>query len=167
VKGKRFSLKSLLQDDELAERYAEGAMAMARLCPVDYHRFHFPCECVPGKPRLINGLLYSVNPIALKRNIEYLSQNKRMITELETENFGKILYMEVGATYVGSIHQTYTPGKACAKGEEKGYFAFGGSCLLVLFEPNKIAFDQDLIDFSAKRMEVRGLLGQSLGRARK
>lgn len=165
VKGKKFSLKELLQDDSLAEHYEKGAMAMARLCPVDYHRFHFPCDCLAGKSRLINGPLYSVNPIALKRNIEYLSQNKRMITELETENFGKILYIEVGATYVGSIHQTYTPGKTYSKGEEKGYFAFGGSCLLVLFEPNKIVFDQDLIDFSAKKMEARGLLGQSLGRS--
>lgn len=163
VKGKKFSLRELLQNDALAAHYATGAMAMARLCPIDYHRFHFPAACVAGKPRLINGPLYSVNPIALKRNIEYLSQNKRMITELDTQNFGKILYIEVGATYVGSIHQTYTPGKACSKGEEKGYFAFGGSCLLVLFEPNKIIFDQDLIDFSAKKMEVRGLLGQSLG----
>ena len=164
VKGKKFSLRELLQDDTLAARYATGAMAMARLCPVDYHRFHFPCDGNAGKPRLINGPLYSVNPIALRRNIEYLSQNKRMITELETANFGRVLYIEVGATYVGSIHQTYTPGAACTKGEEKGYFAFGGSCLLILFEPNKIVFDQDLIDFSAKKMEVRGFLGQSLGR---
>lgn len=164
VKGKKFSLRDLLQDEVLAERYARGAMAMARLCPVDYHRFHFPVACVPGKARLINGPLYSVNPIALKRNINYLSENKRMITELETEKFGKVLYIEVGATHVGSIHQTYAPGKACAKGEEKGYFSFGGSCVLILFEPNTIVFDEDLVSFSAKKMEVRGLLGQSLGR---
>ncbi len=165
VKGKKFSLKDLLQDDVLAARYAQGALAMARLCPVDYHRFHFPLDCVPGKARLINGPLYSVNPIALKRNIAYLSQNKRMITELETEKFGKVLYVEVGATYVGSIHQTYTPSKVYPKGEEKGYFSFGGSCLLVLFDPDTIVFDDDLVRFSAKKMEVRGLLGQSLGRA--
>ncbi len=165
VKGKKFSLRNLLQSSELAVRYSNGAMVIARLCPVDYHRFHFPCQCIPGKAQLINGPLYSVNPIALKRNIEILSENKRMITELQTQNFGKVLYIEVGATYVGSIRQTYVPGEPFDKGDEKGYFSFGGSCLILLFEPGRIVFDQDLIDISSKKMEVRGLLGQSLGRA--
>ncbi|MBS0604886.1 MAG: phosphatidylserine decarboxylase [Verrucomicrobia bacterium] len=165
VKGKKFSLKELLQSEELAARYAQGAMVMARLCPVDYHRFHFPFQCTPGKAKLINGPLFSVNPMALKRNIEFLSENKRMMTELETRNFGKAIYLEVGATYVGCIEQTYTPGEPYAKGEEKGYFAFGGSCLILLFEPGRIEFDQDLIEHSSRKMEVRGLLGQSLGRA--
>jgi phosphatidylserine decarboxylase len=166
VKGKKFSLSSLLQNRELAARYAKGGIVMARLCPIDYHRFHFPCDCTPGRAQLINGPLYSVNPIALKRHIEILGENKRMITELQTKHFGKVLYIEVGATYVGSIHQTYTPGKSYRKGEEKGYFAFGGSCLIILFEPDRIAFDQDLIEISSRNIEIRGLLGQSLGQAR-
>jgi phosphatidylserine decarboxylase len=165
VKGKKFRLADLLQNAELAANYAEGAMAIARLCPVDYHRFHFPCQCVADKARLINGPLFSVNPMALKRNIAILSENKRMITSLKTHNFGTVQYIEIGATYVGSIIQTYVAGKSYAKGEEKGYFSFGGSCLILLFEPAKIVFDQDLIDTSMKKMEVRGLLGQSLGTA--
>lgn len=167
VKGKTFSLSTLLQSPQLAKRYCQGAMVIARLCPVDYHRFHFPCECVPTQATLMNGPLYSVNPIALKRNIGILSENKRMVTELKTQHFGKVLYIEVGATYVGSIHQTYAPNHLQPKGAEKGYFSFGGSCLILLFEPGKMIFDQDLIDISAKKMEVRGLLGQSLGVARK
>jgi len=164
VKGKHFSLEALLGSRSLAEKYARGSLVMARLCPTDYHRFHFPCDCVAGDARLINGPLFSVNPIALKKRIEILSENKRMITELKTKQFGSILYIEVGATYVGSILQTYTPGREYKKGEEKGYFSFGGSCLLLLFESGKIVFDQDLIDPSLQKMEVRGLLGQSLGR---
>lgn len=164
VKGKKFLLPKLLQDEELAKRYEQGSMLIARLCPVDYHRFHFPCECVPSPAKEIPGHLYSVNPLALKRNIEILTQNKRMITHLETERFGTILYIEVGATYVGTITQTYTPGERVLKGAEKGYFAFGGSCLILLFEPWKIQFDQDLVDASARGLEIRGLLGQSLGR---
>lgn len=163
VKGKKFSLETLLQDRKLAASYESGAMVIARLCPVDYHRFHFPLACVPGAARLINGPLYSVNPMALRRNIEILSENKRMVTELQTKHFGKVLFIEVGATYVGSIHQTYTPHVACAKGAEKGYFSFGGSCLILLFEPETIVFDRDLIEVSSKKREVRALLGQSLG----
>lgn len=165
VKGKKFSLSELFQDGQLASKYKGGAMVIARLCPIDYHRFHFPCDCIPSAARLINGALFSVNPIALKRNIEILSENKRMITALETSHFGTVQYIEVGATNVGSIIQTYPTGKRVEKGDEKGYFSFGGSCLILLFEKGKIAFDQDLIDTSKRKIEMRGLLGQSLGRA--
>ncbi len=166
VKGKEFSVQTLLHSASLAKRYGQGAMAIARLCPVDYHRFHFPCDCLAGSPEPIAGPLYSVNPIALKRNGQILSENKRIVTQLHTEAFGTVLYIEVGATYVGSIHQTFTPGQDYRKGDEKGYFSFGGSCLILLFEPDKIVFDQDLIEFSSKKIEVRGLLGDSLGSAK-
>lgn len=165
VKGKKFSLEKFLQDRQLAEKYLHGSMAIARLCPVDYHRFHFISNCMPSVPQLINGPLYSVNPLALRRNIEILSENKRMMTHLHTKNFGDVLYIEVGATNVGTIHQTFDPNKQYAKGDEKGYFSFGGSCLVILFEPHKIQFDQDLLDASQRYIETKGLLGQSMGRA--
>ncbi len=166
VKGKKFSLSELLQDSLLAARYENGSMVIARLCPTDYHRFHFPTACTPGKAQPINGPLYSVNPIALQRNIAILSENKRVITHLDTPHFGTILYIEIGATHVGSIHQTYRADHPCMKGDEKGYFSFGGSCIIMLFEPNTITFDKDLIEPSAEKIEVRGLMGQSLGIAR-
>ena len=140
-------------------------MVMARLAPADYHRFHFPCNCTPSKAHLITGPLYSVNPIALRKNIEYLTENKRMITELKTHLFGTILAIEVGATFVGSIVQTFEPEKHYAKGDEKGYFEFGGSCILLLFEPARIQLDQDLIENTHQGLETLGQMGQSLGRA--
>ncbi|MEK7340075.1 MAG: phosphatidylserine decarboxylase [Candidatus Rhabdochlamydia sp.] len=163
VKGKKFSLKELLKNEELANKYQAGSMVIARLCPVDYHRFHFPCRATPGQSQLINGALFSVNPVALKRNIKILSENKRVITTLTTSHFGNLLYIEIGATHVGSIHQTFQAHKMYEKGDEKGYFSFGGSCLILLFEPNRIRFDQDLLESSARSQEVRGLMGQSLG----
>ena len=165
VKGKKFSLEALLKDAKLAHKYAQGSMVIARLAPVDYHRFHFPCNCTPSEPKEINGTLYSVNPIALRQNIDILTENKRVLTTLKTSQFGTILYIEVGATYVGSIIQTYEPNKPQAKGAEKGYFSFGGSCLLLLFEPFRIQFDQDLIQNTQRGFETLGQLGQSLGRA--
>ncbi len=165
VKGKKFDLGQLLQNDTLKKRYENGTMVIARLCPTDYHRFHFPCDAIPGHPHLINGPLYSVNPAALKKNISILAENKRILTSLETGRFGTIIYIDVGATYVGSIHQVFTPGKQYKKGDEKGYFSFGGSSLILLFEPDRIRLDQDLIDASLGKMEMKGLLGQSLGRA--
>jgi phosphatidylserine decarboxylase len=163
VKGKCFSLCQFLQNNALANRYKEGSLAIIRLCPTDYHRFHFPCDGVASKAQLINGPLYSVNPIALKRNLEILAENKRMITEIETERFGTILYVEIGATSVGTIKQTYTPDTKVFKGQEKGYFEFGGSCIVLLFEKGRIRFDADLIENTRQGLETKANFGESLG----
>lgn len=163
VKGQKFSLSDLLQDDALAKKYASGSMVIARLCPSDYHRFHFPCAGIPSMSHLINGWLYSVNPIAIKQNISVFVQNKRTLCEIETPSFGKVIYMDIGATFVGSIHQTYTPNQLCAKGSEKGYFSFGGSSLILLFPPNTIIFEPDLLAATEQGLEIRCLLGQIMG----
>lgn len=163
VKGQKFDLEALLQNKEQAIEYSQGTMVIARLCPSDYHRYHFPCDCIPSETRLIKGWLYSVNPIAVKRNIHIFSENKRAICELSTSHFGKVLFIEIGATAVGSIHQTYSPFKNYNKGEEKGYFSFGASSLIVLFPPNTLKLDPDLIGGSG--LEIKCLMGQSLGSA--
>jgi phosphatidylserine decarboxylase len=105
-----------------------------------------------------------VSPIALRKNIAILSENKRMVTEIETEKFGSILYIEIGATSVGSIHQTYVADFPMHKADEKGYFEFGGSCIVLLFEKNRIVFDEDLVKNTESGFETLGRLGQSLGR---
>lgn len=165
IKGQKFSLDSFLDSPILARRFSEGSMVIARLCPTDYHRFHFPCDGVPSKPRLINGPLFSVNPMALRKRLSILWENKRLITEIETGPFGVVLMVEIGATAVGSIHQTYTPDQPVKKGEEKGCFSFGGSCIVLLFEKGRIQFDQDLIDNSCRYLETRANFGTSLGSA--
>ncbi len=165
VKGQQFSIPALLGDASLAERFAHGPLVLSRLCPVDYHRFHFPVAGVPGPVRVINGPLYSVNPIALRRRVAYLWENKRTITLLETERLGTVILMEIGATNVGSIHQTFTPGQPVAKGAEKGYFAFGGSSTILLFEPGRISLAADLQRESALPRELYARMGESMGRA--
>ena len=101
VKGEMFDLATLLESNDLADQYARGSLLLSRLCPVDYHRFHFPVAGVPGETRLINGPLYSVNPVALRQNIHILATNKRTLTEVKTESLGTVLLMEIGATCVG------------------------------------------------------------------
>jgi len=159
IKGTRFDLAALLRDAALAERFDHGSMLISRLCPVDYHRFHFPCDGTPSASRQINGPLYSVSPIALRRRASIHWENKREITILRTAKLGDVLLLEVGATCVGSIVQTYTPDAAISKGDEKGYFRFGGSCFITIFEPDKICFADDLIEHSKARREVYARMG--------
>ncbi|MEG0037151.1 MAG: archaetidylserine decarboxylase [Victivallaceae bacterium] len=162
IKGQEFFLGAFLENDKLAERYDGGSLVVARLAPVDYHRFHFPCDCIPDKPRVINGKLLSVHPLSL--NIRsYFSENKRIVTKLKTETFGDVLFVEIGALNVGSIKQTFIPGQFYKKGEEKGYFALGASAIAMVFEKDRIIFDEDLTFFSKIEVEALCFFGQSLG----
>lgn len=170
VKGASFTLAELFGETEaavadrpLATKFAGGAMVISRLCPVDYHRFHFPVSGQPGEVRLINGWLYSVSPVALRRRLHYLVQNKRMLTLIDSPVFGTVAMFEVGATNVGSIQQTHIPGRPVEKGAEKGLFAFGGSCVITVFQKGRIAFDADLLGPSAEHVEVYARMGDRLG----
>jgi phosphatidylserine decarboxylase len=163
VKGQKFDLGKLLGDDALAARYADGSLVLSRLCPVDYHRFHFPATGTPGAAKVINGPLFSVSPIALRLRLSYLWENKRTLTKLETADLGTVLLLEIGATCVGSIIQTFTPGKLVKKGEEKGYFAFGGSSTITIFEPGALKLADDLVEWSAKQTELYAKVGTKMG----
>ena len=163
VKGQKFNLERLLGNSDLSARYADGAVVFSRLCPVDYHRFHFPIAGVPGNTRLINGYLCSVSPLALRDRLAILWENKRYITEIETERWGRVLMLEIGATNVGSVNFTYVPTRSVKKGEEKGYFAFGGSATFTIFEPSRVKLADDLLEQSAERRELYAKMGDYMG----
>jgi len=165
VKGSKFTMRELLGDDELATKFAGGSMLISRLCPVDYHRFHFPVNGLPNVPKLINGHLYSVSPIALRKNIRYLVENKRMLTLIDSPEFDSVAMLEVGATNVGSIKQTFVEERLLEKGEEKGLFKFGGSCVITLFQRGRIKFADDLVEQSARCVETYARMGDRLGEA--
>lgn len=171
VKGQSFDLDLLLDDAALAKQFRGGAMVLSRLCPVDYHRFHFPAAGVPGAPRQtprrIPGPLYSVNPVALRRRIEIMWTNRREVTIHHSETCGDVALIEVGATCVGSIVQTHVSGQWSGKGAEKGYFAFGGSSTLTLFQPGRVTLADDLLAQSAACRELYARMGDAMGKIEK
>ncbi len=164
AKGRRFDLARLLDDEGLAERFHGGSAVLSRLCPTDYHRFHFPLGGECGSPRSINGHLYSVSPIALARSLRYLLENKRRVTEVRHPLIGRYLFLEIGATNVGSIVDTARPGTTVAKGDEKGYFRFGGSMVMTLFPAGAFLPDADLAEQSARGIELYARMGDHMGR---
>jgi len=163
VKGESFSLEKLLGSTALAARFVGGVAVLARLCPCDCHRFYFPVDGRPLEPTWIPGSLFSVSPIATRTRPWIWWTNRRVVTVIETERLGHVAYMEVGATNCGSIVQNFVPGSWVKKGQEKGFFRIGGSALILLFEPQKIALEPDLLDFPAQE-EVYCQIGQPLGR---
>jgi phosphatidylserine decarboxylase len=114
--------------------------------------------------RRIEGWLWSVSPIALRQNLAILWENRRWLCEIESERAGKVLMAEIGATNVGSAVHSFRVGGEVAKGDEKGYFRFGGSAVLTLFEPGRVELAEDLIKHSAAGLELYAHMGDRLGR---
>jgi len=162
VKGSEFTLNSFLRNDTLAKKYEDSAMAIIRLAPADYHRFHFPASGKVSESIPIKGHYFSVSPLALQGSLDIFCENYREYCTLETKDYGDILISDVGATMVGSIIQTYKANSEIQKGDEKGYFAFGGSTLVLLFEKGKIVFDSDLISNTKKGFETTIRMGENI-----
>lgn len=164
IKGLTYSLKELIQDDSVAQKFKGGICLILRLCPVDYHRFHFIDYGICDETVRIKGHYYSVNPIALNKTPKLFCENKREWSLFHSENFGKILHVEVGATCVGSIIQTYTPGAKVTKGAEKGYFKFGGSTTILFFQKDTISIDEEIIHQTSLGYETKVNMGEKIGK---
>jgi len=164
VKGHAFTLDKLLHDHELADHYRNGTIYIIRLAPPDYHRYHFPVSGLVSAARIISGRYASVSPLATRIQPSILSTNQRQLTRISSPEFGKVIMIDVGATFVGSIIQTYTPETDVTKGMEKGYFKFGGSTLILLIEPGRIRIDPDIARNTQQGYETSIRMGESIGR---
>ncbi len=162
IKGVRFNVYDFLQDSSLAKQFENAAMYIIRLCPTDYHRFHFPLSAEVLYHKKINGVYYSVSPIALREKVKLMTQNKREYTVMRNRFAGKFIMAEVGATMVGTIIQTYKDKVVC-KGEEKGMFKFGGSTVVLLFRKGTVTIDKDLIDNTKSGYETAVKMGEHIG----
>ena len=136
IKGKYLNLQKLLNSNKWDHKFSGGPILISRLAPQDYHRFHFPDNGKLIDFYKVSGNLNSVNPLSLKNFPNTFIENERNISILETENFGDLLYIEIGAFCVGKIIQTNTQ-EMLKKGQEKGYFLFGGYTVVLIGESGK------------------------------
>jgi phosphatidylserine decarboxylase len=162
VKGMDWDVLGLLQDTNFASSFFGGPLLLARLCPVDYHRFHFPDDGEILASYAIAGRLHSVNPMPLQVKPDIFLTNQRQVSILQTRNFGKLAYVEVGALCVGKIVNHLGRGAFFWRGQEKGYFLFGGSTVIVLGEPGRFLPDADLIRQTQSHRETWLRLGEPI-----
>lgn len=162
AKGQKFSLEELLRDQYLIEKYTGCSLIIIRLSPADCHRFYFPADGRISKSSKIDGAYYSVSSYAVKKKMHIYWENIRECSVLHTDNAGDILLCEVGATMVGSIVQRYHTETNVKKGQEKGWFKFGGSTIIVLFEKEKVQIDFDIIENTKNGYETSIQIGEGI-----
>lgn len=163
VKECHFNLATFLGDARLAQEYEGGTLILLRLAPWDYHRFHFPIACIPSRAQRIKGSYESVNPIAYMCGVQPLTQNERHVMILNTDHFDTVCMVSVGALFVGAIKETYIPQKKYTKGDEAGYFCFGGSTAVLVFKKDTIMLCQDYVEHSQQGKEMPIKMGRTIG----
>jgi phosphatidylserine decarboxylase len=163
VKGKFLTAQGILGNKH-GDTFKDGPLMIARLCPVDYHRYHYPDDGVTSDAYFMHGDYHSVNPLALKFKSDIFISNERRVSILETANFGKLAYVEVGAVMVGKIVQSFDEKTSFKRGDEKGYFLFGGSTVIVLGEKGKWSPSQDMLENTKKGIETYIQLGDEVAR---
>lgn len=162
IKGIDLNPLELLHGAPQKELFKGGPCLLARLCPVDYHRFHFPDSGRTVHFHREAGGLHSVNPLALGQNAKILLENERHISILATEHFGLLAYVEVGALCVGKIHQSHSMERPFSRGSEKGYFLFGASTVVVVGEKGRWLPSTDILEKTRQGIECLVELGEPL-----
>lgn len=163
IKGTDYTIHSLLRDRKLAKRYSGGKALVFRLTVDDYHRYVYVDKGIKSRNRSIQGIYHTVNPVAVSTFPIY-RENHREYTLIRSDNFGDAIQLEVGALMVGKITNYHFAGRV-DRGEEKGYFEFGGSTIVLLLEADKVIMDEDIINNSSNDIETRVLMGEKIGRA--
>lgn len=142
IKNVEYSIPQLLENDLLASSYLGGTCFVFRLTPQNYHRYCYIDDGLKGKNHFVKGVLHCVRPVACETYPVYV-RNSREYTVIRTMFFGKVVQMEVGALLVGKIHNHQEAGEVL-RGEEKGYFAFGGSTIILLLEKGRVVPNKNI-----------------------
>ena len=161
VKNSTYSVSSLINDENAANAFNEGYALVFRLSPEDYHHYLFCDDGIIINNYKINGKYHSVNPIVYD-NYKVFKENTRECTLVKTNNFKNIMYVEVGALLVGRICNIKKQGKF-KKGEEKGYFMYGGSTVILLIQKDALLIDDEIIKNSSKNIETYVKCGEKIG----
>lgn len=160
IKDSYYSVDTLV-DKEIMNEYKDGYALVFRLSTDNYHRYCYIDSGSKGKNIHIDGVFHTVQPLALK-HYNFYKTNTREYTVLNTNNFDKVIEVEIGAMGIGKIvnnHEEYN----FKKGEEKGYFEFGGSTIVLLIKKDMVIIDEDIYNNSLENIETNVKYGEKIG----
>ena len=161
IKNTEYTLRSLLRSQRLAKRFRGGYAYVLRLTVEDYHRYLYSVSGKQSKNYHIDGTYHTVNPIA-NDYLPIYKENTREYTVIHSKEFGDVLQMEVGALLVGKI-SNHKQSTVVTRGEEKGFFEYGGSTIVVLTQKGRVTPRSDLLTNSKNGYETKVLQAHPLG----
>ena len=161
IKNTEYTLRSLLLSPRLAKRFRGGYAYVLRLTVEDYHRYLYSVSGKQSKNYHIDGTFHTVNPIA-NDYLPIYKENTREYTVIRSKEFGDVLQMEVGALLVGKI-SNHKQSTVVTRGEEKGFFEYGGSTIVVLTQKGRVTPRSDLLTNSKNGYETKVLQAHPLG----
>lgn len=161
IKDTPYTVAELLKNRKIARQYQGGYLVVVRLTVDNYHRYCYVADGLKGKNHYIKGVLHTVNPVA-NDYVPIYKENCREFCRIQTEQFGEIIQMEVGAMMVGRICN-YHSVKKVVKGEEKGKFEFGGSTVVLLLPKDSVEIDGDLLENTKGGYETIVKMGERIG----
>lgn len=161
IKNTEYTLRSLLRSPRLAKRFRGGYAYILRLTVEDYHRYLYSVSGKQSKNYHIDGTFHTVNPIA-NDYLPIYKENTREYTVIHSKEFGDVLQMEVGALLVGKI-SNHKQSTVVTRGEEKGFFEYGGSTIVVLTQKGRVTPRSDLLTNSKNGYETKVLQAHPLG----
>jgi phosphatidylserine decarboxylase len=164
VKGRSLDAAQLLGGAPRAREFTGGPVILARLSPMDYHHVHYFDGGRTLDHDRLGGRLWTVNWHALLNKPDILRENERQVNILETEHFGRIGFVEIGALSVGRIVQVHPLDKPFPRGAEKSVFRFGGSAIAVFGEAGCWRPSADVLENTAKGVETMLRLGEEVAR---
>lgn len=145
-KGQNYSLVDML-DGHYVQEFAGGDVMQSFLDGSDYHRWHAPVSGKVLKTKIIQGLTFSellsegLDLSAGTKSQGYEAMvNTRGLVVIENPTLGKVAILPVGITEISSITINVEEGDELKKGDELGYFSYGGSTLVLVFEKGKVVF---------------------------
>lgn len=162
IKDTPYTVGQLLKNERLAAHYLNGYAVILRLTVDDYHHYCYPASGKKSVNVSVPGILHTVNPAA-NDVFPIYKENAREYTLLKTKEFGTMVMMEVGAMMVGKITNLKHGRGMVEKGQEKGYFEFGGSTVILLLQHGKVRLDTDLIENSENGYETIVKMGERIG----
>lgn len=162
IKHVDYNMQALLDNDAIAERYRGGMCMIYRLAPHNYHRYIFTDSGEIKHRRRIEGELHCVRPMVCEKLPVYI-RNSREYTVIKSDNFGCMVQMEVGALFVGRICNHDRAGRV-RRYDEKGYFEFGGSTIIMLMERGKARLRGDIAEKVGTGEEVEIKAGEIVGK---
>ena len=161
IKNSHYRVSDFLCDEALAQKYENGDILIFRLCANDYHHYSYIDGGHQGENHFIEGELHSVQPIVCE-SVPIYVRNRRSWCLLKTDNFGSVVQCEIGALVVGGI-VNHLDGGRFEKGSEKGHFDLSGSTIVLLFEPDTISLNEDILKGLTESEEVRVTEGSFIG----